>query len=704
MRVIACDTETSGLDLRHGCEPFFVTIAMVEDNRLVNKCWEWDVDPLKRKVLTYNSQRHEIQAELDQADVIVFQNGKFDITAFTTSGIVTSWAPYWHKTHDTLTAGHILASNYKHDLTSMALQYMNMDILKYEEALKDAVKKCRNKCRFHYKDWAIAKEGMPQIPSAKGTKSNDDDKSGLWANDGWLPRAMAKANNEPESHPYWTVLSDYGNVDSSATLMLWAGDGRKWHGMASELKERNLWEIYTTKLKLTRILFDMETHGATLCAERLDQLLEEYIEESALLGRRCLEIADSFGYTLNMPKGASPNDSLRRFIFHVLKCPPFYNEKAKSSAPSLNKEAMDHYLNTLPPSSEALDFIETLLSKRKKDTHIGYLVDYRRFWMPTPIPEWYTVHPHTNSTGTSTTRLSQSAPNTQNISTKEDDEGHSLRYCFGPAPGREWWSLDATNIEMRIPAYESKEQAMIELFERPADPPYYGGQHYLISHLLFPREFAECVDVNGHLDGRLFKANHKQLYKRVKNGDFAVQYGAVNRADGMGTADRTYGIKGAQSRIEAKFSKLSAHNKSCIKYAEKHGYIETIPDRSLNWNGRTPIGYPLLCTRSEWGKILPTVPLNYRTQGSAGWWLIKAMIRTHEFLEQLNKDEHTDWFITLTVHDELVFDVPYAPDIGNLPRIRVIQKLMEEGGNDIGIPTPVSVTYHPDTWEDGEQL
>jgi len=59
--------------------------------------------------------------------------------------------------------------------------------------------------------------------------------------------------------------------------------------------------------------------------------------------------------------------------------------------------------------------------------------------------------------------------------------------------------------------------------------------------------------------------------------------------------------------------------------------------------------------------------------------------------------------------NEMVFDFPKAADPrkdrkrSNLGRIRVIQKLMAQGGQDFNpsIPTPVSAEYHPDNWSEG---
>jgi hypothetical protein len=384
--------------------------------------------------------------------------------------------------------------------------------------------------------------------------------------------------------------------------------------------------------------------------------------------------------------------------------------------PSLDKASMDRYLVELPDNSVQMRFVKALTAKRKRDTALTYMEGYRRFWLPLEDGGmWFRLHPSLNPTGTATLRFSSQNPNEQNISKQE---GFNLRYCFGPAPGREWWSLDAKNIELRIPAYKSGEAELIELFERPDDPPYFGSNHLLVAHVLHPKLFEECRNERGELDGRIFKKRYASTwYQWVKNGNFAVQYGAVDRPDGMGTADRAYHVPGAQKEIAARFAKLDQLNRETIRFAERNGYVETFPDRSVD-----PLhGYPLLCSRTMEGRIMPTVPLNYRVQGTAMWWMTQAMIRCHERLREWREQDGFDGRIVMQVHDELVFDLPKAgnpvdevkipgpPSRGsrhqsNLWRIRVLQRLMEIGGPDLGVPTPVSCEHHADNWSEGVSL
>lgn len=277
-----------------------------------------------------------------------------------------------------------------------------------------------------------------------------------------------------------------------------------------------------------------------------------------------------------------------------------------------------------------------------------------------------------------------------------DDSGKqatNVRYCFGPREGREWWSCDGKNLERRITAYKAPEPLIIALFERPDDPPYFGSEHLLVAHLLYPKEFETCRDANGQVDGRIFKKRYADtLYQWVKNGDFSMQYQA-----GRATADATFKRPGAYDLLQSRFSNQAALNTQLVNHAKKFGYVETVPDISVD----PKRGYPLLCARTEYGEILPTTPLNYWGQGTACWWMMQSMIRCHEQLEKWRVDESFDGYITLQVHDELVFDFPSASNRGNLDRVMKLKELMELGGQHLEIPTPVSVEHNEHNWSEG---
>lgn len=666
--ITAWDSETTGLDLRHGAKPYFVSTCDPDGNQTF---WEWDVDPITRQPSIPEQDITEIDARLSKSDLLVLQNPKFDALAFETIGI-TGWP--WENTQDTLLMGHLLASNQPHDLTTMALVYLGINIAPYEELLKQACNEARRMARSRYPDWRIAKLGLPEMPSAKAS---------VWKYDAWLPRRIAQEENYSDDHPWWTVLQNYANPDTGILIPLHTA-------MWEKIKERNLEKIYKERLKLLRIVFEMESQGVTLSAGRLDQLQAQYQEESETAGRLCVNIAASYNHELTLPKSGS-NKSLTSFLFETLKLEPYTGgKKKKTDAPSMDKVAVAHYLSTLPERSKAHRFLSALKDKRQRDTALNYMEGYKRFWLPLDAASdpitcgWFKLHPWLNPTGTDTLRWSSQNPNEQNISKQK---GFNLRYMFGPAPGREWWSCDAQNIELRLPAYEAGEEAMIELFERPDDPPYYGSNHLLAFDILHPKEFAEH-------GANVKKVYASTLYQWTKNGNFAVQYGAQ---EASGTADRAYHVPGGQALIQKRLGKIRDLNQRMIDHAEKYGYVETMPDKTVD----PKRGYPLLCTRSKWGSIMPTVPLSYHVQGTAMWWMMKAMIRCHAYLKTLEGG----YFMVMQVHDELVFDFPKGrgsePWKTNLPKIRKVMRLMAQGGDDIGVPTPVSCEYHADNWSEG---
>lgn len=801
--LVSVDTETTGLDVYHSARPFFVTTCTPKGEV---QFWQWDVDPLTRKVMPLPGDLAEIQQilmtstaeeipgkywklakevgldrktplgifldrleELERPEVegvrkslqptLVLQNSKFDVAMLRAlfGDRRREFAWDWGRTHDTLVMGHILASNKPHDLTSMAVQYLGKDIQPLEDALEEATKKARSHCQHRLPEWRIAKAGLEEMPSAR-------DKT--WKYDAWLPLALARELNHPNDHPWYYVLQEYANADSAITVALFGV-------MYAEIRRRGLEEIYLTRLKAMELAHRMEWRGLTGNTDRTDVIETKYKDESMCAGQRCLEIAATYGYELNLPKSGN-NNSLKWFCFGEPVDGRSLNPvkgrgiarrwldlpvvgRTDGGEPSMDKKAMEEYEATLPSGSVQREFLANLSAKRKRDTAVQYIQGYRRFWLPyhervgsigaTGFP-WYVLHPSLNPCGTDTLRWSSSNPNEQNISKQGmrclycfgDGEGdgedgkcrackgkgvdsRNLRFCFGPPPGWEWWSLDAKNIELRLPYFSAGEKELIDLFERPDDPPYYGSTHLLNFHTVFPdiweREIGTVCDL-GCCKGKIVdhtligphckKKFASTYYQDTKNGGFSKQYGSQRPK-----TDATFKRKGAHDLLDSRFSKLTSYNKKQVDFANKHGYVETLPDRTVN----PTKGYPLLCTRTENGSILPTVPLSYHVQGSAMWWTFKAMIRVQEQLDKWNKRDGFDGYIAMQVHDELVLALPKRGDPSkwdpksktpenkkvflstNLWRIWVIKELMAKGGDDFGIPTPVGVEYHPVSWDTG---
>lgn len=696
---LSLDCETTGVDFFHGASPFFVTICREDGDQ---EWWEWDVDPLTREVqVPPGDVRAIVEAtcagqRMGKKEIgpwIVGQNIKFDVHALRTIGI-SEWN--WSRTYDTLLAGHLLASNHPHDLTSMAMEYLSVDIQPLEDHLEKAVKEARKIAKREFPDWAIAQKGRADMPSAKEK---------TWKYDSWLPKAVYDIDVKEDiglqsaTEGWDTVLADYANADSAVTLQL-------WKAMRAEIERRGLWEMYLERLKNLPVLFEMEDRGVSLIPEELWSIKEEYQRESIELTERCVGLAMMRGRELVLPKGSANNKSLTSFAFDGLGLPII--KRTETGQPSLDREVMDVWgLTVKNPDQQA--FVKSLKGLRKRNKSLEFFESYEKYMIDNVL------HPSLNPTGTDTTRLSCGMPNLQQVSKQESQcaecggEGcdscggtgedlHSVRRVFGPAPGREWWTMDAENIELRIPAFESGEQDLIRLFNRPKDPPFYGSQHLLNFSVVYEDVWLEELRAVGldKVGPHCKKKYASTYYQFTKNGDFSIQYQC-----GEATAAKSFRRKGAFIKLKTKFNKLAALNHKYVDFANRHGYVETLPDKTVD----PKHGYPLLCKRGGWGNnIVPTTPLSYHVQGTAGWWTVKAMNRCHAKLREWKENTGFDGFMCLPVHDELMFDFPKNKNGSNSWRARVLQKLMEQGGDDIGVPTPVTVEYHANNWAEGEKI
>lgn len=677
---ISLDSEAGGLDIYHIVRPFMVQIFDGETPYY----WEWDVDPLTRQPQIPESDKDEIRDWLKKADIIVFQNGKFDIQILASIEIEYP-EEYEEKTHDTLFASHLIASGEPHDLTTLALKHLRIDILPFEERLEKATREARKlvtakRNAAEFKGWQIAKFGNPGLPSIK--KSNTDKEGKTWKADMWLPRAIAKHRKYPATHPWWTVASEYGTTDTIVTLPI-------FHSQMRMLEEMGLMAMYEERRKLIPIIVDMETNGITYSQDRLTELKGEFKEDAEEAATICLNL----GELDSLPKSGT-SKAMRELLFKKWKLPIV--KKGKSGEPSLDKNVLGYYIDTLPPNTKPLLFLKNLAIKRKRDTSISYMESYERFGLQT-IPGMKLLHPSLNATGQKTPRWSAKNPNEQNISKQFDDdykdEYKNVRYCFGPEPDREWWSLDYSNLELTLPAYECEEEAMIALFEKPEEGPFFGSYHLLNASILYPKEFYGCID-----KGWDFKKKYKDtFYQWVKNTGFAKQYGAQEAK-----IDATAHKKGAFKLLGSSLPRIAALSEFQINYANKYGYVLTIPDNDL--------GSYRLQTAKGWGnKVLPTLPMSYHVQGSSALVIQRAMVRVQRYLRDLNVKvnllKRKGYFITAQIHDELVFDFPKGETAQiNLPIVLECKRLMEASGNDINIPLRVEYSFHPSIWSKEEKV
>lgn len=687
--ILGVDSEFAGLDSYHGKScPFYVSMFSGESPFY----WAWEWNPVERTPIIPKGDLEEIADYLQSATEIVGQNIKAELASLASVGLL--WRKEWYaKTHDTLYAAHLLASGEPHGLDVLALKYLRINIQPFEEKLVAACKEARKIAMREFPKWRIAKKDDPCLPSSHTTKSKDkdevrdkDDKSQIFRCDYWLPGHIAKVKGYPANHLWHTVLSDYANVDPQVTRGVWIKQKQ-------ELEKRDLWKVYEHRRKLIPIIFAMERRGVTYSDERLKELKTTYKRISGREASNCIKCSQ--GQLKEI--GTGTTKAMRSLLLEHWKLPVLKRSK-KTKEPSLDKDVLAAWEVLVEPNSHQHRFIKSLRNKRKKDKNIGAMEGYERFGIPVPKhPQFRVLHASYNPVSQATLRWNSQNPATQTVAKQPDDDGYSLRYLFGPEAGREWWRWDYSNIELRIPAYEAGEQAMIDLFEKPDEAPFYGSYHLLVASIIWPEEFEGCLRRGVAFNDPIEKGGYKEtLYQWIKNGNFAVTYGAIEES---GTADRAYHKEGAHRLIKSRFTKIAALNEKLIAMAQRCGYVETMEIAGV---GKYPIQvgrtYNSYTGRME---IRPTTPLNYHSQSTAMNCMGSAMLKVYDYLNSLKGDH----YITLQVHDELVISMPKGKTPrANLPKVLKVKELMEYSGNEIGVPLVVDFSYHPSNWKDAVSI
>lgn len=701
---------------------------------------------------------------------VVGHNIKFDYTALSTVGVDNpAWSNTYDTTllshlldspqHHNLT--DLIARYLKVDIQPYedAVEAATKECRRLVQQARNYIKKGRTDERIEMGDWAIAGED-------KDGESNTTDKK-AWKGDMWLPRAVAKyrwevkklAEYDPRGgykkrHPWWDVTQIYGDVDTAGTVRLFPV-------MKALVEKRGHWALYREVNRQVRATFEMERRGVTCIGSRVTEMMADYADRSEEMVRSLTGIANSLGYPeLKLGKGGGRTDSLSQFLFgkYATKEVPVYHkdgtlagtetvvdklnnvespdclnlpvlERTKSGGPTFDKDVIDLYRVTLPPNSKQSVFVNKLAWLKKFGTAIGYMESYQRFAVEVEgEPDYLRLHPHLNLTGTKHLRMSSSDPNEQSISKKELEcqscEGElpamvtckrckgtgyafrSLRYGFGPAPGREWWSMDYSNIERRTVAYKAGEEEVIALLENPKAPPYYGSEHLMTSHTIHKALFEKvCWDATTKtLDGRIFKERYADThYQFTKNMVFALQYGC-----GKEKADATAKVPGAYDMMKARFHRQEAFNQKQLDQANRFGFVVTEPDRTVD-----PLhGYPIRITRESNGRIKPTKPLAYWSSGTACWLARSGLSRTRERMQEWRDKDGFDAFAPLWVHDEIVVDMPKRAhpnkdrDRSNYRRVMELKEIMEDGGPRLvmKLPSPVSLKYHDTSWDRGDSV
>ncbi len=403
------------------------------------------------------------------------------------------------------------------------------------------------------------------------------------------------------------ALSHYAAEDADATWRL-------YHRLNAEVEDAGgnrkdlLWNV---EFPLERVLARMEYRGVKLDEDLLRTIASEL---DGRINELRLEIQQAAGRPFNPD---SPTQ-LGEVLFDDLGMRVVRRTKTGRSTDAA-------VLETLAGETEH-PLPKLVLEYRELTKLLGTYV--------APLPTYVSpadgrLHASFNQVGAATGRLSSSDPNIQNIPVRTD-AGRRIRQAFvASAPGRVLLTADYSQVELRMLAHLSGDEAMRTAFK-------------------------EGFDIHAFVASQVYNVNIGDVTDEQRRVAKTVNFGIVYGQTAFGLAKTLSIPQGdAAAFIEAyksRYPGIDRYLAACIEQAETHGYVETALGR------RRPVEE--IRSRNRQQRALgERLAINTVVQGSAADLIKLAMIHLDQTL-----DAHPEWDarMIVQVHDELVFDIPEA--------------------------------------------
>lgn len=401
------------------------------------------------------------------------------------------------------------------------------------------------------------------------------------------------------------------------------------------------WLMRAIELPVSRVLHGMEHTGAKVDSVRLVSMRDQFAAEA----RQAQEMAWEYAGTeinLQSPK------QLQKVLFEDMGLKP--TKRTKSGSYTTNAAALqDLYVKSVD-NERANGFLGALLRHRE----INKLKQIVQTLIDATNTSDERIHTTFEQTVAATGRLSSVDPNLQNIPNR-NAAGREIRGVFVPGEGYEaLMSCDYSQVELRIMADLSDDEALIEAFRSGAD---------------FHKYVASMV----------YKLPVDQITGDQRSHVKAMSYGL---AYGLSTYGLVQQLKIAPREAEAlknryfdTFGKVHDYLESLVANAREKGYTETI-------FGRRRYFPALHSTNRVAREAAERAALNAPIQGSAADIMKIAMIRA----EQTLAEAHVKSRIILQIHDELVVEI--APGEGD--QVTELVRNAMEHAVDLAVPLDVS--------------
>ena len=384
------------------------------------------------------------------------------------------------------------------------------------------------------------------------------------------------------------------------------------HKLRATLDERGETSLLVDmEMPLSILLEEMETIGIAADADVLDGLSTE-LGKAVDAAREGAWMAAGREVNLSSPK------QLQEILFDHFGLP---KTKKTKTGYTTNADALaDLWAKTEERGGAGHDFLGFLLTHRDR-IKLKQMVDS----LSATIASDSRIHSTFSQVAAATGRLASSDPNLQNIPARSAD-GMRIRGAFVAGQGYEsLMSADYSQIEMRLMAHLSGDEALIEAFNSGED------LHRTMASMVFGTPVA---DVTGEERSRI-KATSYGLAYGLSSYGLAAQLGIpVPEAAAL------------RERYFERFGKVRDYLEGLVTQARADGYTQTM-------FGRRRYLPDLRSTNRQRREMAERAALNAPIQGSAADIVKIAMLDVASALSEAGLASR----LLVQIHDELLLEV-----------------------------------------------
>ncbi|PQA80572.1 DNA polymerase I [Limnohabitans sp. TS-CS-82] len=364
--------------------------------------------------------------------------------------------------------------------------------------------------------------------------------------------------------------------------------------------------IYELEIQSSEALYRIERNGVLIDAPTL-------AAQSHALGQRIVQLETEAYEIAGQPFNLASPKQLGEIFFDKLGLPVI--KKTATGARSTDEEVLEKLAEDYPLPAKILE--HRSLSKLK-----GTYTDKLALMA---YPRTGRVHTHYAQAVAVTGRLSSNDPNLQNIPIRTA-EGRKVREAFVAPAGCVIASADYSQIELRIMAHISGDEALVKAFHDGLD----------VHRATAAEVFGVGVDA---------VSTEQRRYAKVIN--FGLIYGmsAFGLAKALGIDNSA--AKNYITRYFERFAGVKRYMDDTREQAKAQGYVETVFGRRLYL---PEINSPNGPRRAGAERAAINAPM----QGTAADLIKMSMVAVQKAIDEQQRQTK----VIMQVHDELVFEVP----------------------------------------------